>query len=311
MNQRKLLLGSIPLLLVAALALLWLRPENAPPTDAVAEFADAAPELEVAAPSELAAAADDARASEHRSDVAATDTQAEREAKLREDSIAVPVHTRLPAGVPADEFVELIATSFPLSAYGDGNSARRAASRWDSSGVDMGRLFRNFSGEGSETPKDARALSLACEPDGRGGYLARFAKDSPVGVIELRARYCYIKQPIEVKLPGTGAAVTLEPKLGGWLTGHVVLPARVPAGFDAAALAEVDAVLVGWSMGGDNHSLSARLAPDLSFSAGGLRAGLNYFLTIDPRVMVPVIDAELTAREGEHVHKTYTLAAGA
>ncbi|MBM3992043.1 MAG: carboxypeptidase regulatory-like domain-containing protein, partial [Planctomycetes bacterium] len=125
------------------------------------------------------------------------------------------------------------------------------------------------------------------------------------------ARYCYIKQPIEVKLPGTGAAVTLEPKLGGWLTGHVMLPARVPAGFDAAALAEVDAVLVGWSMGGDNHSLSARLAPDLSFSAGGLRAGLNYFLTIDPRVMVPVIDAELTAREGEHVHKTYTLAAGA
>jgi len=311
MNQRNLLLGSIPLILVGALAVLWLRREPAQPTEAVAEAAAASPDTAVAAPGELSAAAPDVTASEQRSDVAATNLQAEREASLLAESHVVPVSVLLPAGVPGDELLELVATSFPLSAYKDEGSARRAASNWNPSGVDMGQMFRNFSGDRTPTPKDERALSLPCEPDGRGGYLARFAVDSPVGVIELRARYCYLQKSIEVKEPAKAAPVALEPKLGGWLTGNVVLPARLPQGFDPAALAEVDAVLVGWSMGGGNHTTSARLAPDLSFSAGGLRAGLNYFLTIDPQVMVPVIDAELTAREGEHVQKTYSLASGA
>ena len=311
MNQRKLLLGSIPLILLAALAVLWLRREPLQPTEDIAEVAAASPEMAVAAPGELTAAAPDAPTSEQRSDVAETDVQAEREASLRAESNVVPVALLLPAGVPADELAELVATSFPLSTYKDEASARRAASNWNPSGVDMGQMFRNFSGDRTPAPKDERALSIPCEPDGRGGYLARFAKDSPVGVIELRARYCYLQKPIEVKAPAEAAPISLEPKLGGWLTGNVVLPARLPQGFDPAALSEVDAVLVGWSMGGGNHTTSARLAPDLSFSAGGLRAGLNYFLTIDPQVMVPVIDAELTAREGEHVEKTYSLAAGA
>ncbi len=311
MNQRKLLLGSIPLILLAAGALLWTRQDPAQPEERVAEAAAATPDADVASPGELAAAAPDVHASEKRSDVAETDLKAEREASLLAASNVVPVAVLLPAGVPTDEQIELVATSFPLSAYKEESAARRAASSWNPSAVDMGQMFRNFSGDRTPAPKDERALSLPCEPDGRGGYLARFAKDSPVGVIELRARYCYLQKSIEVKEPATAAPVALEPKLGGWLTGNVVLPSRLPQGFDPAALSEVDAVLVGWSMGGGNHTTTARLAPDLSFSAGGLRAGLNYFLTIDPQVMVPVIDAELTAREGEHVQKTYALASGA
>lgn len=311
MNQRKLLLGSIPLILLAVGAVLWTRRDPLQPEESVAEAAAATPDTAVAAPGELSAAAPDVTASEKRSDVAETDARAEREASLLADAHVVPVSLLLPAGVPTDELIELVATSFPLSAYGDESAARRAASNWNPSAVDMGQMFRAFSGDRTPAPKDERALSLPCEPDGRGGYVARFAKDSVGGVLELRARYCYLQKSIEVKEPAQAAPVTLEPKLGGWLTGNVVLPARLPQGFDPAALADIEVVLVGWSMGGGNHSLRTKLAPDLSFSAGGLRGGLNYFLTIDPQVMVPVIDAELTARDGEHVQKTYSLAAGA
>jgi len=154
MNQRNLLLGSIPLILVAALAVLWLRREPAQPTEAVAEAAAASPDTAVAAPGELSAAAPDVTASEQRSDVAATNLQAEREASLLAESHVVPVSVLLPAGVPGDELLELVATSFPLSAYKDEGSARRASSNWNPSGVDIRQMFRNLSGDRTPTPKD-------------------------------------------------------------------------------------------------------------------------------------------------------------
>lgn len=310
MNQRKLLLGSIPLILLVLGLFVWLRREPAG-TGAVAEQSVAAAEPLAASPEDLSAPAEPDAESGERADVAATDARADREASLLADAHVVPVTVALPAGVPTDEVLEVVATSFPLSAYKNEPAARGAASNWNPSGVDMGQMMRAFSGDRTPTPPDERALSVPCESDGRGGFVARFAKDSPVGVIELRARYCYLQKTIEVKEPEKGAPVTLEPKLGAWLTGSVALPARLPSGTDVTQLANTDVVLVGWSMGGGNHSTRTRLTPELGFSAGGLRSGLNYFLTIDPQFLVPVIDAEVTAREGEHVERSYNLAAGA
>ena len=210
MNQRKLLLGSIPLILLAVGAVLWTRRDPLQPEESVAEAAAATPDTAVAAPGELSAAAPDVTASEKRSDVAETDARAEREASLLADAHLVPVSLLLPAGVPTDELIELVATSFPLSAYGDESAARRAASNWNPSAVDMGQMFRAFSGDRTPAPKDERALSLPCEPDGRGGYVARFAKDSVGGVLELRARYFWrdnvitsveVHQALDVTVP--------------------------------------------------------------------------------------------------------------
>lgn len=310
MNQRILLGLSLPLILIAALGAWWFLGRGGGPLDEGGASALVAEPDGAAAPADAASApAPDEPAapqSEQRSGIAEDDDAAELRAQVLAEGFAVPVRVGLPAGVPSDERIEVNAISFPRSLYKTDEGAREAARRWEMRRERSGFVFNAEIVESGPEP----GVRVACEPDGRGGWIARFAQDAPIGFVSFEARYCYVSKPAKVALPSN--LVELEAKLGAWLAGRVVLPAALPGDFDAEQLAAVKVQLMGWSMGdGANHSTHTAVAPDLSFSLGGLRPGMNYFLAIDPLVFVPVSDAEINANAGERLERSYSLQLGA
>lgn len=314
MNQRLLLLGSLLLTLAIGLSVWWFvgRPAPVALEGAHAE-AVASPDHPAAAAPSLAAPAEPAAAHEsQRSDIVTVDASEAARASALEDARILPVRLALPANLPTDEVLRPMVTSFPIALYGSEAKARSAAGDFSpESNSLMGMAMSFFGSTPSEEPDEPKSVTVACDPDGRGGWVARIAKDSPMAVVHLEARYCYLAEPLRLDKLDTQTEAYLEPKLGAFLAGAVVLPANLPADFDPAELDKARVQLTGWSMGGQSHSASARVTPERTFEIGGLRAGMNYFIGLDVPSFVPLSDMDIKGREGQRIDKLLELRLGA
>ncbi|MCY3001868.1 MAG: carboxypeptidase-like regulatory domain-containing protein [Planctomycetota bacterium] len=314
MNQRLLLVGSLLLTLLVGLSVWWFvgRPAPVAVEGAHAE-AVASPDHPAAAAPQPKAPAELAVAHEsERSDIATVDSTEAARASAMEDARILPVRLALPANLPTDEVLRPMVTSFPVALYGSEAKATEAAIEWSPEttslmGMAMGLLGSTPKAE----PAESKSVTVPCDPDGRGGWVARIAKDSPMAVVHLEARYCYLTEPLRLAKLDTQAEAFLEPKLGAFLSGAVVLPANLPADFDPAELDKARVQLTGWSMGGQSHSASARVSAERTFEIGGLRAGMNYFIGLDVPSFVPLSDMDLKGREGQRIDKVLELRLGA
>jgi protocatechuate 3,4-dioxygenase beta subunit len=314
MNQRLLLTGSLVLTLLVGLSLWWFvgRPAPVDLEGAHAEAVASPDHPAAAAPLPKAPAEAAVEPEGERTDIVSIDAAAAARASALEDARILPVRLALPANLPTDEVLRPMVTSFPVAVYGSEAKARSAASDWSPESNALLGLAMTFLGSApSEQPAEAKAVTVPCDPDGRGGWVARIAKDSPMAVVHLEARYCYLAEPLRLDKLDTQTEAFLEPKLGALLAGAVVLPANLPADFDAAELDKVRVQLTGWSMSGQSHSTSAGLTPERTFEIGGLRAGMNYFIGLDVPSFVPLSDMDVKGREGQRIDKLLELRLGA
>jgi hypothetical protein len=198
----------------------------------------------------------------------------------------------IPPGTPADERAVLIGIGYPES----GLDLERLKERGESvAGLDGTRGLE----EG-----DSRARR-DLEPD--GGFRLPFAKDTRRAVVAISARYLYLEAPLVIEMPHE--AVTLEPRLGGWLTGRLSPPSSVP---DTSSLEGTAVQVFGYSLGGGGmHRASVEVGPDLEFEAGGLRPELSYGLMIHPEgyVAEPILGIDFEG--GAHLERTIDLRLGA
>ncbi len=311
MSKRILLALSI-VLIVGGLWTLWLldrRVDATRPGAPVAASPNAPPPAQTrddAGDSKLAVAAQDPSTDAERAAVETTDARATRSAAMLVDAVEVRVHVQLPQGCPSDEKLELVALSFPKSAFeGNAQAAAAAAAR-----------FENDARENSPFPQGTGAkptgapVECACELDALGNGVARFAKDSESGFLRLSARYSYLEAPHKLAL-ASASEVNLAPALGAWFSGRVQMPASLPSDFDPAAPAAISAFVTGWSMDrGGRHSSSTEVGADFSFEFGGLRPQMNYFLQLDPHVLAATFDPQLVLEPGAHETRDYALKVG-
>lgn len=264
-------------LLAALGALLWLTQESgeasAPLASRATDAATAGAPRSVEAPRDVASApqldlpaALDADADESRT--AALETQSTR---------SLDVVVQLPAGLPADEQAQVVA-SWEREDGRNRGARREARGALDASG--RARV---------DVPLDATRVELS-----------------------LDARYLYLDSSLVVEAPFQRAE--LAPKLGGWLSATLVLPQALPSDVDLVSLAPFKATLRGFnmsSMGAGGHNVDQTLAERTSFEIGGLRPKLSYFLSIDTQAFANVRDLELRARPGEHLQREYQIELGA
>jgi protocatechuate 3,4-dioxygenase beta subunit len=314
MNQRLLLVGSLLLTLAIGLSVWWFvgRPAPVALEGAHAEAVASPDHPAAAAPAPKAPAELGVAHESERSDIATIDASEAARASALEDARILPVRLALPANLPTDEVLRPMVTSFPIALFGSEAKATEAAVEWSPESNSLMGMAMSFLGSTpSEEPAEPKSVTVPCDPDGRGGWVARIAKDSPMAVVHLEARYCYLSEPLRLAKLDTQTEAFLEPKLGAFLSGAVVLPANLPADFDPAEFDKARVQLTGWSMSGQNHSTSARITPERTFEIGGLRAGMNYFIALDVPSFVPLADMDLKGREGQRIDKVLELRLGA
>ena len=314
MNQRLLLVGSLVVTLLVGLSLWWFvgRPAPVDIEGAHAEASVGPDHPTAAAPLPKAPAELEVATEGERSHVVSIDAAEAARANALEDARILPVRLALPANLPTDEVLRPMVTSFPVAVYGSEAKARSAATDWSPESNSLMGIAMSFLGSTpKEEPAEPKSVTVPCDPDGRGGWVARIAKDSPMAVVHLEARYCYLTEPLRLDKLDTQTEAFLEPKLGAFLSGAVVLPANLPSDYDPAELDEARLQLTGWSMGGQSHSASARITPERTFEIGGLRVGMNYFLNLDVASFVPLSDMDLKGREGQRIDKVLELRLGA
>jgi hypothetical protein len=279
--NKNALLAVVAALFVALGALWWTTLDNAPSATPGAEVEQAAGPASMPAVAADAVRSDEPASLElaEDSDAAPQDTRAA--ARPSREPVWLEVLATLPAGVPSDEQAEVVVLH----------------------GADL---------ESREGRAKAAELRSALDTQGR----ARI--EIPAGVaelrVELRARYLYIEQELELRAPFE--RVELAPKLGAWLSATLVLPQPLPADVDLTQVAPFALELRGFDMdamrgGGGGHTVDRPLDSRERFEVGGLRPKLNYFLSVDPQVFVHVRDLELRGKAGEHVHREYVVELGA
>lgn len=135
----------------------------------------------------------------------------------------------------------------------------------------------------------------------------------PAGVqaveLGLEALYLYLEGNVYVAAPFEES--TLAPQLGARFSVALTLPPAIPADVGLDAAPPFEASLRGFDMRGGSHSTDKPVADRRTVEFGGLRPGYSYFLSVDPHVLAPVSDLDLSFEAGQHVERSYEITLGA
>jgi len=135
---------------------------------------------------------------------------------------------------------------------------------------------------------------------------------APRAWIVLDGRYLYLDAPQAVELappppPSTGApadTVTLEPRLGAWLTGRFELPSGAAARGVYAASFESRITLISFSQEAgielEDAAREASVEGTLEFEVRALRAGVRYLVSAEVELLARASEARLRVEPGEH-----------
>jgi len=240
---------------------------------------------EAAAPAELAPAAAPAvePAAAQRTDAKAA-LVVEHQSFELEHARWVDVTVILPAGVPPEDRPALLAF---VSRDGDGFDdwhANQLGERLDLSDDFVGALEKEH--HWARRPLSARVR-------------VPFPPEGDEGVLLLQSRYLHL-DPVRVVLPGTGA-VTIQPELGGYVTGHCAFTGAPPA-----ALADISVEfdgrpreegLMGFARA---DSRDARVRADLTFELRALSAKKKYTVQGKAKGFVGHFELSFEVQPGQH-----------
>ncbi len=174
-----------------------------------------------------------------------------------------------PAETPTDERVTVAARGYPTPELPD-HANDLTAVQW-----------------AGDEPGEARALVARVELDDHGRFRVPIAKGMRSAALWIEAHYLFVESVTPAKSGDT--AIAIAPRLGGRIIGRLILPARMPDGFDDAALRSLAIELSSFGGARLEHApteSTTTLDTELAFDFGGLAAERAYFLHCSPTQFV-------------------------
>jgi protocatechuate 3,4-dioxygenase beta subunit len=143
-----------------------------------------------------------------------------------------------------------------------------------------------------------------------GRFRVAFSKETKSGWLKLDAPHLYL-DPLKLKLAALPDAITLEPQVGGEITGVIVPPAG--ATDVAAVLKKTNVQLSGW--GGRNSrdqvSRASTIDENLRFDLRGIPTHLKYHLSVDAEAWAQLMRSDLRVEAGATQELELALTLGA
>ena len=140
---------------------------------------------------------------------------------------------------------------------------------------------------------------------GDGSFRVAFQKKTRTARLDVEGRWVYLDKPLKLKIKDGVARdaddIVLEPKLGGRVTGRLVLPESSPVAVEELLDTKVQITgMVRTGRGSRDHSNRAvPVAEDLSFEIRGLAPHMEYDLYADPGPFVPAQHDDFHVTAGE------------
>jgi hypothetical protein len=256
--SRRSLATLLAVLALLGLGVLWLL--STVGTHAATPPAQDAAAPDLASPAKTPAAAD-LQAGRPDSPIESHDPVAERAAASGTSSAPIPAdaiwiqgHVRIPPGTPADEEATVVRLD-------DSDDARPRP------GVPVGA---------------------------DGSFRIAVAKDAEGPMLDVRGRYLYLPEPLELDLSGARSApadVVLSPKVGGCIRGHLILPRSALdrraslAGLEIHAEATAEGEVF---RGRQVVERIARASESLEFELGGIPPHRSVYLNAQPPRLMEV-----------------------
>jgi len=214
------------------------------------------------------------------------------------EELSVSGRVAIPAGIPADPTLKILALSRrldPAELYGAGGVA-----------TELGRKDR-------ENVSSSLLLVTTAEPD--GSFRLTFPPGTDEGWLAVDGRYLY--SPTCVATSFAGDEVVLHPRVGGRVTGTMVLPSgtenpREHFGHAEALLAPDDSqISISEAAGGWMMHRTAAVAADGSFEFRAVDTKRPYQLSVKCAGFAPFRQAALTLEIGRDVHVDAAMQRGA
>lgn len=180
---------------------------------------------------------------------------------------------QLPAGVPLDEELEVVAD---------------------------GKKFQHL-----ETPDGMHRAKVGAD----GRFRVAFSKSTKNGTLRLDARYCYLDAPLKLKPASPPANIVLEARLGGRIVGQLTPPAG--ASDVAAALGKASFHATSQSSTGMPHAVKAEIDAQSRYELRGLVSELEHQVSFRSDTWAPFTARKLTVKPGETRQLDITLLLGA
>ena len=180
---------------------------------------------------------------------------------------------QLPAGVPLDEELEIVAD---------------------------GKKFQHL-----ETPGGMHRANVGAD----GRFRVAFSKSTKNGTLRLDARYCYLDAPLKLKPASPPASIVLEARLGGRIVGQLTLPAG--ASDVAAVLDKASFHATSQSSTGMPHAVKAKLDEQWRYELRGLVSELEHQVSFRSDTWAPFTARKLAVKPGETRQLDITLLLGA
>jgi carboxypeptidase family protein len=137
-----------------------------------------------------------------------------------------------------------------------------------------------------------------------------FPASAKAGLLLVQSRYLHL-EPLAVDLDAT-SALTLEPELGGWVTGRCTLPDGRSVAPDAVSIVffgrSRDSGLAGFA---DSEARNVRVAADLSFELRALSSRKTFMVQAMAEGLVGHSELALTVEPGQHREFEFPFRAGA
>jgi uncharacterized GH25 family protein len=180
---------------------------------------------------------------------------------------------QLPAGVPLDEELEVVAD---------------------------GKKFQHL-----ETPGGMHRAKVGAD----GRFRVAFSKSTKNGTLRLDARYCYLDEAYKLKLAKLPASIVLEARLGGRIVGQLMPP---PGASDVAAVLEKASFhATSQSSTGMPHAVKAEIDERSRYELCGLVSELEHQVSFRSDTWAPFTARKLTVKPGETRQLDITLVLGA
>lgn len=180
---------------------------------------------------------------------------------------------QLPAGVPLDEELEVVAD---------------------------GKKFQHL-----ETPGGMHRAKVGAD----GRFRVAFSKSTKNGTLRLDARYCYLDAPLKLKPASSPANIVLEARLGGRIVGQLTPPAG--ASDVAAVLGKASFHATSQSSTGMPHAVKAEIDAQSRYELRGLVSELEHQVSFRSDTWAPFTARELTVKPGETRQLDIALVLGA
>jgi len=168
---------------------------------------------------------------------------------------------QLPAGVPLDEELEVVAD---------------------------GKKFQHL-----ETPGGMHRAKVGAD----GRFRVAFSKSTKNGTLRLDARYCYLDAPLKLKPASPAANIALEARLGGRIVGQLTPPAG--ASDVATVLEKASFHATSQSSTGMPHAVKAEIDEHSRYELCGLVSEVEHQVSFRSDTWAPFTARKLTVKPGE------------